>query len=639
MKLIFKDLIVVFISIFLLISCKTEIVYDSIFSYEPVKCQPGNDILVKFNPAGTKLENAERIDLIVYLFSYEIENAYSIEMEKEGNGWIAEIETDETTRGVLLKFDDGKDSKIFENNKEQGYYILLNDENGNIVPGAKAGLATAYASWGYNLEMKRDRELALKLFEEDFEVNPKIKSEYLQIYFSVVSNLVPDKLDNIVIHELEELENKENLTEDDLTLLASWYAKYNQEKSNKYEKLLLKEYPKGEFAQSKKFQEMRNITEIDSLIEFASKFENEFPESEFNSTIYDNICMAYINKPEKSDEVFKELLSFLKENIDKPNVYRYSLIVKMLINTPTDPNILLEISSLGVERARKELDNPIGTKPKYETEKGWRREREYYLGLNLFAKALVLNKLDKKSEALTLAEETLEYNIYEESEFEDLYCELLVQTGKYDLAIEKISEVILKGKGSQKNKELLETAYLGSKQTEEGFEKYLSDLEEKAFENMLNKFRKEMLDGEPAPDFTLNDLNGKPVTLSELKGKIVILDFWATWCGPCRSSFPGMKLSVDKYKDDLDVKFLFINTWERVENKKENAAEFIKTNNYPFQVLLDLDNKVITSYKVSGIPTKFIIDKNGNIRFKSVGFGGSSEELIAELNAMIYLLK
>jgi peroxiredoxin len=164
----------------------------------------------------------------------------------------------------------------------------------------------------------------------------------------------------------------------------------------------------------------------------------------------------------------------------------------------------------------------------------------------------------------------------------------------------------------------------------------MDDVEKQAMAGLYEKLQTKMIK-ETAPGFSLTNIKGESVSLEELKGKIVIIDFWATWCGPCRQSFPGMKQAVEKFADNDNVKFLFINSWERVENKLETAAKFIKENNYPFNVLMDTDNSVITSFKVSGIPTKFVIDGTGNIRFKLVGFDGNTDHVADEISAMVKL--
>ena len=140
--------------------------------------------------------------------------------------------------------------------------------------------------------------------------------------------------------------------------------------------------------------------------------------------------------------------------------------------------------------------------------------------------------------------------------------------------------------------------------------------------------------------FTLQDFEGNAVSLSELRGKIVVLDFWATWCVPCKASFPAMKKMQDRHPE---VKFLFINTQEKQEGATERIKDYLSKSQYPFLVLMDQPSaenpeifSIMSAYKVTGIPTKFIIDANGKQRFFSVGFT-SDTELMNELEAMIQL--
>ena len=107
-------------------------------------------------------------------------------------------------------------------------------------------------------------------------------------------------------------------------------------------------------------------------------------------------------------------------------------------------------------------------------------------------------------------------------------------------------------------------------------------------------------------DFTLEDLNGSKVSLSKLKGKKVYLNFWATWCPPCKEEMPDLEKLYQETKDS-DLVILAVNVGE----DKKTVQDFITKNKYNFPVLLDVKGEVSQLYQVSGIPTSYFIDTNG----------------------------
>ena len=224
------------------------------------------------------------------------------------------------------------------------------------------------------------------------------------------------------------------------------------------------------------------------------------------------------------------------------------------------------------------------------------------------------------------------------------YAEALAEAGRPMEAFLCLLDKVRGGNFDANLLQKLKSLYVVMNGSDKGFDSYIEGLRKARAEQKRQEVAGSII-SETAPDFTLTDTEGKTVTLSDLRGKVVVLDFWATWCGPCKRSFPAMQKAVDKYKNDPDVVFLFIHTWERDEHATESAVKYLKENNYSFRLLMDLKdpdtkaNPVVKSYGVKGIPAKFVIDPQGNIRFKVTGAAGSDEEIVDEVSQMIEMAR
>lgn len=117
----------------------------------------------------------------------------------------------------------------------------------------------------------------------------------------------------------------------------------------------------------------------------------------------------------------------------------------------------------------------------------------------------------------------------------------------------------------------------------------------------------------PARNFSLNTLDGKPVSLADFSGKTVLLNFWATWCGPCRAEMPLLQQFQDRYPDRLAV--LAVNDGEG----EDLVRAFVAEMGLKLGILLDPERQVIEAYRVRGFPTTYIIDPAGVIRYQHIG--------------------
>ena len=137
--------------------------------------------------------------------------------------------------------------------------------------------------------------------------------------------------------------------------------------------------------------------------------------------------------------------------------------------------------------------------------------------------------------------------------------------------------------------------------------------------------------GAPAPAFQLNSNAGKPLALADFRGQIVLLNFWASWCGPCRQEMPILE-QLNRQYHGKGVTLLGVN----VEPDSAAAVQWLKATPVTFPILFDTDSKVSSLYEVAGMPNTVIIDRKGLVRYIHRGYtAGAENDYLNQIRALI----
>lgn len=603
------------------------------FSITPAAPKAGDMVRLEIDLSKSKLRTASEIEMVVLEHAKGKAAVTDAATMRTGDKLVGIFTLSPDAKSAVAGLREGDEN--WENNEGEGYFITVHDAAGKPAPEGMAAAAILYRDFGGLMNLNRSPSVALGLLNQAIAAQPDLKRKYFAQY---IGNLVAVKKGgegkNEAMSMLAEIEMDPNATEEELASVSRFYERNGEQDRGKTLKDKIRTaFPKGTLVKQEKRRAIQNEADLAKAEEMLAAYANQFPpQNEEDQQSINMLRSNLANKIADSGDwtKFRSIAAQLPE-ADRASAYNN--VAWELAEKGEKLEEARVFAATATDWARKEIDAPKGIKPPFVTSKQWAEQRKQAFAMYGDSYALVLSKSGDAISAAALQAEVIEISKGKEAEMNERYTAYLEAAGASDLRY-RLEGFILHGNATAKMKEQFKKLLTSEDKTAAGASAYLAKLEAGAKAQKQKELMAKMLD-EPAAPFQLTNLEGKAVSLESLRGKVVVVDFWATWCGPCKASFPGMQLAVNQYKSDPDVVFLFIDSWEKGTDKLKNASDFITSKGYSFNVLMDNDDKVITSFGVSGIPTKYIIDRNGKIRFKAVGFEGSDEGLAEELSLMI----
>jgi thiol-disulfide isomerase/thioredoxin len=556
-------------------------------------------------PKGLLIPDKARV-----MYFYEPSNHQTIPMVKTENHYEFSLQTPDSTTYIMFTIVDSKNTSV-DNNKDKGFAVYLKNNTKAQLESAKLDKLKSSDYGSYLLGLNITPDEIITEMENVYKSVPSLKKNetaytyYLEVKYKRNSNAAKPEL--IKYAQFLEKENNEKSLELAVDL---YYAMEMENKAEEITGIILKKYPLGRYA---KFYFMRdmpgnNINE-QYILEKLSAYENKFNDTsaQVKDKFY-RILIGYLLN-EKDLASITKYQNLITDKIDLAGLLNreaWNLCGESITSPGTDLEFAKQISKKSVDIVKDRMNNPVGNENPIEFQSSYIGYADTY--------ALILFKQQKYDSAYAIQDEIYKLDtLGMGTDVRERYALYMEKSKGPEQTKNFIEQQLSEGQSSALMLKQLHEIYKKLNIPDNEFEKTMQAsstlLNKKAKEDVIAKYgdTKEI-------NFILTNLEGKNIKLSDYIGKVVVLDFWATWCGPCRASFPHMQELVNEYKNK-DVVFFFIATWQQGKpgEIKAEVSKFITDNNYTFNVLFDYNDDIITKYKIQGIPTKIVIGKSGEI--------------------------
>ncbi len=614
---------------------------NDLFTLKPTTPRQGDMITVAYNAGApaAKIKNTDKLELytLVVHDGFNKPDLLILPMHAQDGLWTGSFTLNTPDAKLLLfRFVAGEH---VDDNGGNVWNSLVYDKDAKPVRGACYSLALLMRGGINSFKHAKDPDGSLEQLQKELRLYPDNTNATALLWDARLrterSPEVVAKLEDEIGKEYKAHNGNEEFVSQ---VIAAYEFAGDSTKAREIRFEEINRHPKGLIARLAAWRTITAVPEPTDRLPLFEKFFSDFTDFKNRDNYLGNYisACAAANQFDKANQLLSQLHT--------PSSGLYNDIAWELVSKGNNLEQATAWAKKGADLSRIP---DSATRSYYSTDKEWRDGTKFGTAMCLDTYAYGLYQLGKTEDAEKSYSEAFHLMDASDPDVNKRYAECLVKDGKYDEAVSVGLECARKGKDNDELLSLVKQAILKADGSDKSYDALTSERKAKFEEKLaeakkfkIAEMKKKVLESrisQPSVDFTLKDLQGNPVTLSGLRGKVVIIDFWATWCGPCKASFPYFEKVYEKYKNNSSVAFLALDTWERQKDYDatlSNAKKFIADNNYTFPVLID--EKIVDKYEVDGIPTKFIIDKKGAIAFKSVGFEGPDME--EELTQQIELL-
>jgi|GEM_PF-5020225 len=599
---------------------------------DPQPLQQGKQIKIQLDAAkaGLTLPNEP-----IYVILFASKSGYYSPIDtilNAGKKWhTAIIKVPENADAVTLKFVQG--SREYANNG-RGFVFAVKNQQGEDQVSSLYSQYRLYTGDGFAGIAKPNTDLAKKYYNQWVE---KLAPSTLSFYDRAM--LFQSNKDSVgLCSHLSSLSMNDSITEGQISNLLNLIRTCSKEVLTHLAKMREVKFPKGGWYWRQWFDAMRNEPELSSKLVWIKAYQMANPEDTMSSnSLLRDMYFHIMASTARTMDMNTFMMAISKLESDKTQFERFlSTAISFLNQSMAKDSLVKELTPLAARLTSEAHDTWRNTTTGYmrQSTQMYKAtlQRLYFNCASTYG--AMLQKQQRYDSAAYYTKLAATYYEFKNPQYNERYFSAAEYTLNSSELIEELKLSFRQEGYTQKLKELFLRVYARTGKTdgEEAIATLISERIDKLKKDLAGK----MLN-KPASDFVLPGLYGSEASLASLKGKVVLIDFWATWCGPCIASFPSMQQLVDANKGRKDVAILFVDVWQKETDKYDVVKQFFKDRPFHFDVYMDLKDEVVKQFGVSGIPTKIVLDKNGIIRFFSVGFNVEEAKGVEELQTMIDL--